>query len=74
MRTTLLSLGTVTYALKARKLLGQMGIKAKLVKINTKSADGGCNHGIEIQDIQFYDAISILRSEGISYTVVPKKK
>ena len=59
---------SVTYAIKAKKLLLKSGMEAKLVKIS-KDTLSGCTHGIEIPENLFLNAIGILRNFGIEYSV-----
>lgn len=59
---------SVTYAIKAKKLLLKSGTEAKLVKIS-KDALSGCTHGVEISEGLFLNAIGILRNSGIEYSV-----
>ena len=65
MKGTILTVGSVTQAVKARRLLARSGIRAKLVKINSK--DIGCNYGIEVKGAVLYDVAAVLRGAGIEY-------
>ena len=47
MGKTIITFDSVTYALKARKLLTKAGINAKIVKISGELSKG-CTHGVEI--------------------------
>ena len=71
MNTTVLTLGSVTYAIKGRKLLMRAGINSKLVKVSGGTVGAGCNHGLEISSDDFYSAVSVLRAAGVAYSVVP---
>ena len=51
--------------MKLRRLLVRSGIKSKLVKV----VNNGCLHGVEINSIDFYNAIMIIREHGIEYSV-----
>ena len=64
-----ITVGAVTYAIKARKLLTSVGIKARLVKVSLEANQGGCTHGIEIDEDDLYAAAGVLRSNGINYSV-----
>lgn len=68
MNTAILTVGSVTYAIKARKLLLRSGIRSKLVKVNENKTARGCSHGIEIEEGNFYDVVAILRENGIPYS------
>ena len=67
MNTTIITVGTVTYALKAKKLLEREGVNASLVKLD--SSEDGCTHGIKIYESNLYDSIAILKKMGIDYQV-----
>ena len=64
----IITFGSVTYALKARKLLSKSGINAKLVKVSAEYTRG-CTHGVEIPDDAFFDSINVLKNAGIDYSV-----
>lgn len=65
---TTLTVGSVTYAIKARRLLLHEGIKAHTVKL-TDGKSGGCTHGIVIPSSRFFDAVVILKKNGIDYSL-----
>lgn len=58
-------MGSMTYALKLKKILLRYGIKSRPIK----SEKNGCSHGLEINNNDFYQAIVIMRKNGINYTV-----
>ena len=66
MSKTVLTLGSVTYAIKSRKLLVKSGIKSKLIKIDST---GGCTYGIEFDRDKFYTVVKILRDADLEYKV-----
>ena len=67
MKTTVFTVGSVTYAIKAKKLLAREGLTSKLVKADASKAADGCMYGIEFPTKYFYTAANILRSAGIFY-------
>ena len=69
LNTAILTVGSVTYAIKARKLLLRSGIRSKLVKVNENKSARGCSHGIEIDGSDFYSVVAVLRESGIPYSV-----
>ena len=69
LNTTTITVGSVTYAIKVRKLLEHRGIKSKLIKIDSSKSKSGCAYGIQLQSSFFYDAVSILKSNGVNYSV-----
>lgn len=68
MKTTI-TVGSVTYAIKARKLLQRIGIDSKLVKVDNTKANKGCEYGIEFPSNFLYDVVAELKSHGIAYSV-----
>jgi len=61
--------GTVTQALKCRKLLSKSSIQSKLIKIDSSNEKSGCTYGIEISKANFYSAVIILRQNRIDYSL-----
>ena len=68
MKKTTVTIGSVTYAIKLRKLFMRAGIESKLVKVAGEKS-GGCTHGVEIDESDFYRAVVIMRENGIEYSV-----
>lgn len=71
MNTTTITVGSVTYAIKVRKILERAGIRSDLIKINASASERGCAYGIKINSAYFYDAVSIMKNNGIQYSVLP---
>ena len=69
MNTTIITVGSVTYAIKVKKLLERSGIKSKLIKVESSASSKGCTYGIKISTSLFYDAVSMLRNQGIDYSI-----
>ena len=69
MDTTTITVGTLTYAIKARKLLLKKGVPTKLVKVDTMKSDNGCAYGIKLPSSYFYTAVMELKNNGIEYSV-----
>lgn len=69
MENTTLILGSVTYAVKARRLLARSGINARLIKLSGKETADGCSHGIELASSRFFEAVVILKENGIAYSL-----
>ena len=72
MKNTIVKIGTVTYAIKAKKILSRAGISSKLVKIGDSDSKGGCTYGLEFGDNDFYSAIIELRKAEIVYSLYKK--
>jgi hypothetical protein len=73
LNTIILTVGSVTYAIKVRKLLEHAGVKCKVVKINSENTQNGCSYGIKIDERMFYQAVAILRANSIDYAVYNSK-
>ena len=58
---------TVTYAVKANKLLSRKNIKSKLIK--TVSGEDGCRYGLQIEEGELFDAIYELKGSAIPYRI-----
>ena len=67
MKNVILTLPSVTQALKARRLLTKNGISAKLIKLS--SYNKGCTHAIEIPSGDIMNVAAILRSNEIPYSL-----
>ena len=67
MKKLLLTVESLTYALKSRKLLSAEGINATVVKID--SSDSGCTHALEIRYDELMSATRILGERGIYFRV-----
>ena len=66
MEQCVLTIGTVTGAIRARKLLGAAGIAARLIK-RTGKQSGGCAYGLEIRAADMQRAMHALKEGGISF-------
>ena len=73
MNTTTITVGSVTYAIKVRKLLERNGINAMLVKVESSKSERGCTYGITVNSEKLYDAVSGLKNNGIEYSVFSAK-
>ena len=69
MKTIIITLGSMTLAIKAKKLLSKNGINAKLVKPVASQTSNGCSYGIEVGPNDFYSSIVILKSKNMEYSV-----
>lgn len=69
MKYAILAIGTMTNAIKARKLLGKSNIRSKLIKLDTTKTITGCAYGLEIPNNELYSAFSILRNDEIPYSI-----
>ena len=69
MKNAILAVGTMTNALKARKLLQKSNVRSKLIKLDSTKTLTGCSYGLEIFERDLYSAFSILRDAEISYSI-----
>ena len=69
MKKTTVTLDSVTYAIKLRKLLSKAKIKSRLIKVSDGAKLGGCAHGVEFDEEYFYDAVVIMKENGINYSL-----
>jgi hypothetical protein len=69
LNTTTITVGSVTYAIKVKKLLERAGIRSNLIKVDASRSSKGCTYGIKINTAFFYDAVSIMKNHGINYSV-----
>ena len=71
MNNIMISVGSMTYALKLKKLLSRAGIYSYQVK---NLREDGCNHGVEINERDLFAAVAILREFRIDYTIEVKRR
>lgn len=57
---------SMTYALKAKRLLGSNALLVNVVKLSSKSSDRGCTYGIEFPCSAYGRVKNILESSGIT--------
>ena len=70
MNTTTIVFSSITYAIKAKKVLKRININVKLIKTDGNKTDFGCTYGLKIPTKSFYDVILELKKENIDYTVL----
>ena len=73
MKTSIVTVKTITIGMKGKKALSSRGIKSRLVKIDASQSQNGCQYGIEFPASNFYDAIRALRENEIEYGVYKPK-
>ena len=74
MNTTTITVGSVTYAIKAKKALSGIGIKSKLIKVDSSKTARGCEYGIEFPSSVFLDVVAELKRNKINYSVYKEEK
>ena len=67
LKTKTVTVKTITIGLKGKKALATRGIKSSLIKVDfTKTAEG-CQYGLSFDERYYYNAISILKENGIEF-------
>ncbi len=74
MNITTITVGSVTYAIKVKKILSGIGIKSKLIKVDSSKANKGCEYGVEFPSAYFLDAVSELKKQKINYSLYTQEK
>ena len=69
MDKTTITVGSVTNAMKVKRLLQKKKIQSNVVKLDSSKTQNGCTHGIEFLSRDFYAVVMELRNSGIEYTV-----
>lgn len=67
LNTTIITVGSVTMAQKAKRLLSDGGFRTKLVKLNTTK--NGCTYGLSIKNYSMLEVAKILRDGNVIYSV-----
>lgn len=67
MANCILTTGSVTQAMKARRILAEYSIPANTTKISTSQNKRGCVYGIEFNCTQMTNIRRILGNAGISF-------
>ena len=66
---TTITVGSITYAMKAKKLLHRMRIRTRLVKVDAAKSKNGCTHSLEFASKDLYSVVMGLKNAGIEYSV-----
>ena len=74
MKKIIITVGSVTYAIKLKRILAKAKIISRLVKVSQGDLSGGCIHGVELSERDFYQAVVIMRDNNISYSVYNDKQ
>lgn len=69
MNKTAISLGSVTYAIKAQKLLSTMKIHSKLIKLDAGKLQNGCIYGLILATDDYPRAVMELKKEGLTFSI-----
>ena len=74
MNKTTVVVGSVTYAVKLKKMLARAGIKSAVVKLDNSPKNGGCIHGVSFNEVDFYAAVVIMRENNFEYSLYKETK
>ena len=69
MNNITVTVSSVTYAIKLKKVLSRGGIQSRLVKIDDKKGKLGCINGVTISKNDFLAAVVIMKENGIDYSI-----
>lgn len=69
MKRTIITVGSLTYAIKLRKILLKEKIASRLIKLDNTSGNLGCTHGIEIDGGDLYATVMIMKKHGFDYKI-----
>lgn len=64
-------IGSITYAMKAKKIVNEYGITASVVKYEGLQ-HRGCSYGIKIRYEQYMSVVGILSEHGIRHRIADK--
>ncbi len=67
MNTAILLVDSVTYAIKARRALQGIGIRAAIKKVNADAVGGGCRYGVSIEGRHIFEAMAELSRKQIAF-------
>ena len=62
---TVIPLRSLTHAMKAKRLLVEHGISARIVKPDARRSEKGCGYGITVEAHYYENAVSLLNKNGI---------
>ena len=69
MGITIITVGSLTFAIKARKILRANGITTRLVKLDSGLTEHGCGYGIEFSKNESYNVYSVLKKNNIEFSI-----
>ena len=70
MTNCLITMKSVTYAMKAQRILTQAGITVTPVKLGNDYSQKGCTHGLRFECRQRNQVIRLLQEGGVPYSAV----
>ncbi len=70
MNKTIITVSSVTYAMKLKKQLERSGVFSEVIKVDSRRTDKGCTYGVRLDSRYIYDAVNVLKKYGINYSVI----
>ena len=70
LKIAVISIESSTYGIKAKKLLSEKGISAKLVKTSDGGQSTGCSYALEIDYHNLFIAKKILNDGKIPFSII----
>ena len=70
----ILTVGSMTRAVKAKRILNRQGIGVSIIKLESQIHTNGCGYGIVFSEEDEYSAIRILKENKIPYSVYEKDR
>ncbi len=70
LNTLTITVTSVTYAIKAKKILERAGVKSEITKLEDLERSGGCTYGVKIKAADHYRAVAALNGRGIKYSII----
>ena len=74
MNNVTVTVSSVTYAIKARRLLWRAKIQSKLVKLDPNQNENGCSYGVVFPAADLYSAVMELKNNEIPYHLLNEEK
>lgn len=65
MKKVIIKVGSVTYAMKAKNILQQYGMRAKVIKMVSTKKNEGCGYSVSVENPK-QNVAELLRREGIT--------
>lgn len=66
----LASLKSMTYAIKAKKVLSQHNIQSEIIKLDSSLTQKGCLYGITFDCSSIYAVENILKNNNVKYSQI----
>lgn len=65
-----ISLKSMTYALKSKRILSEKGIDSEIIKLEPHMTHNGCAYGIKFECINLYSVTDALTERHVRYTEI----